>query len=148
MSWRDQLSQGAQDDLDGLLDAVLPFGQQMLAEHGEFFPYGALVEADGQVVMVATPEDSARPASSQVLEDLYRAAQQASGTTRAAAFVSDVRLPRSMFGDAIRVELEHREGVGLAVLLPYRRSSHEVEYGDLSAQRGVQRVWIPGQADR
>jgi hypothetical protein len=121
MSWRDQVSQGAQDDLDGLLDAVLPFGQQMLARHGEFFPYGAQVTADGQRQMVAAANDAERPASNHLLEDPYSALRESSQTTRAAAFVSDVRLGGSPLGDAMRVELEHREGVALVVLLPYRR---------------------------
>jgi hypothetical protein len=38
--------------------------------------------------------------------------------TRAAGFVSDVRI-RELDRDAVRVELEHREGVALVVLRPY-----------------------------
>jgi hypothetical protein len=141
MTWRDQLSRAAQDDLDGLLDAVLPFGQTMLAKHGEFFPYGATVTVNGGIQMLAAAGEGERPASNQLLHTLYSAARSTSTATRAAAFVSDVRLGGPASGDAIRVELEHREGVSLVVLLPYRRNRGEVEYGDLSAQSGDRRVW-------
>jgi hypothetical protein len=142
MSWRDRISRAAQDDLDGLVDAVLPFGQQMLAEHGEFLPYGAMVSADGQVRMLAASHgEDQRPASTQLLHTLYSAAQSTSTTTRAAAFVSDVRLGGSTPSDAICVELEHRDGIALTVLLPYRHKRRKVEYGDMSAQTGDRRIW-------
>jgi hypothetical protein len=142
MSWRDQFSSAAQDDLDGLVDTVLPFAQQMLAQHGEFFPYGAVVSADGRVeILAASRGADQRPGSDEHLRILYSAAQSTSATTRATAFVSDVRLDGSTPSDAIRVELEHRDGLALTVLLPYRRKRRKVEYGDMSAQTGDRRVW-------
>ncbi len=60
---------------------------------------------------------------------------------RAVTFVSDVRLGGSAFGGAIRIEADHREGVAILVLLPYRRTGGTVEYGDLSAHAGERRVW-------
>ena len=141
MSWRDQISQAAQDDLDGLLDAVLPFSQEMLGRHGEFFPYGATVTVGGEVRMLAAAGEGERPASNQLLDTLYSSARSTSALIRAAAFVSAVRFSGSAPGDAIRVELEHREGASLVVLLPFRRDRGAVEYGDLSAQAGDHRVW-------
>jgi len=40
----------AHPDLDQLLNAVLPFAQQMLSKHGEFFPFGASMTIDGEII--------------------------------------------------------------------------------------------------
>ena len=36
-------------DLSQLLNAMVPFGQQMLEEHGEFFPYGGVMTTSGEI---------------------------------------------------------------------------------------------------
>lgn len=41
-SWRDGSSALAQDDLDGLLNAVLPLAEDLLGKHFEFFPFGRI----------------------------------------------------------------------------------------------------------
>jgi hypothetical protein len=140
-SWRDTTSREAQDDLDGLLDAVLPFAEQTLAKHGELFPFGAAVSSEGQVVMVAAgPGQGDQPPSTEILDLLYRGAREAAGTRRAVAFVADVRIEG---GDAIRVELEHREGTSLALVVPYTRSRFRktISLGQMSGGLGEPRIW-------
>ena len=118
-SWRDSATQQAQDDLDRLVNAALQFAQQMLDQHGEFFPYGIALTADGEMAMVAADSGgSDRPASSDVLATLLDGFQRDRASLRATATVSDVRLSSS---DAIRVELEHRDGHAMAVVLPYTK---------------------------
>ena len=60
---------------------------------------------------------------------------------RAAAVIADVRLPDG--GDAIRVELEHTEGLALTVLLPYskKRFGRGIDYAPLQAGAGTRHVW-------
>jgi hypothetical protein len=52
-----------------------------------------------------------------------------------------VRLPDS---EAVLVELEHREGPAIAVLLPYKkkRFGRGVEYSSLRAAPGHPQVWV------
>lgn len=140
-SWRDTASPQAQDDLDGLLNAALPFAQQQLDAHGEFFPYGIVIERSGSSRLVAgDPDGSDRPASLDVLAVIMDGLRSERDVLRAVAVVSDVRLADS---DAIRVELEHREGPVMAVLLPYRLSggSAPVEYGGIAAAATRAQVW-------
>jgi hypothetical protein len=141
MSWRDEASPEAQDDLEGLLDAALPFAQQMLEKHGEFFPYAVALDEAGEVRMVAAdPGLGERPLSTDVLDTLVAGLREERDRLRAAGLVSDVRLQQS---DAVRVELEHRDGHAIAVLLPYktRRLRRGVEYGEMAAIAGVHQIW-------
>jgi hypothetical protein len=140
MGWRDHVSPGAQDDVDGLLNAVLPFSEKMLADHGEFFPYGAAVSGDGEMRMLSAWTGEEQPPSDVLLDQLYDGVRAVASDTRAAAFVSDVRI-RELDSDAVCVEMEHREGVALIVLRPYRLSDGAVEYGELILQSGVSRIW-------
>lgn len=141
-SWRDTASAQAQDDLDALANAVLPFAEQSVAKYGEFFPFGAATdEATGEITMLAAdPDLGEQPPSQQVLDALYRGAQAEADTRCAVAFVADVR---ARGGDAIRVELEHREGATLVILVPYTRSrfSKKVTLGQMSVGLGERRTW-------
>ena len=60
---------------------------------------------------------------------------------RAVAFVSDVIVDRT---DAIRVELEHADGIAIAVLLPYTlgKGMKKYTFGQLQASPGVPRIWL------
>lgn len=141
-SWRDSASPQAQDDLDNLLNEALPFAQQMLDEHGEFFPYAVTTDAAGGIGMVAgDPGVGENPSSLDVLAVLVDGLRNARQSLRAVGLVSDVRLSSS---DAIRVELEHVEGPAMAVVLPYatRRYRRGIDYGDLSAAASSPSVWV------
>jgi len=144
LSWREAASQEAQDDLDGLVNATLPFAQQMLERHGEFFPFAAAVTSDGTVELLGSdPSPDDRPASTDVLNQLVGGLRDQVGNLRATALVADVRAGES---DAVRVVLEHRDGHAVCVLLPYRkqRLRRGIDYGDLRASPGPHRIWHRG----
>ena len=140
-SWRDSASQEAQDDLDGLLNDVLPFAQQQLDKNGAFFPYGMVIGASGYSRMIAADlGNGEQPACVDVLALLVDGLRRDRDQLRAVALVSDVRTADS---DAVRVELEHREGAAMAVLLPYikKRFRRGVEYGSLAGVTASPIVW-------
>ena len=140
-SWRDSATQQAQDDLDGLLSATLPLAQQMLSKNGEFYPFGATVSADGQTRLLAgDPGQGEQPASADVISLLVGGLRQHRDDLRAVAICFDVRLPDS---DAVRVELEHRDGHAIAVFLPYKkkRLGRGVDYHDLRGATANKQVW-------
>lgn len=138
-SWRDNVSQLAQDDLDALLNAALPFAELTIGKYGEMFPFGARVNNEGEIAMMAVDMESEHPQSLDVIDALRRAASQ-DDTLRAVAITADVVAGGS---DAIRIEFEHREGVALTLLAPYSRSSeaNSVMLGDLSAGSAERKIW-------
>lgn len=141
-SWRDGASPQAQSDLDGLLAAVLPLAEQTLGKHGELFPYAATVDNEGHEALVsADPSaDEDLPSSHDVLALLYEAAQNSAEALRAVSFVAAVRVADT---DAIRVELEHAEGIAMTVVIPYVRdaASEAITIGQPRATAGFARVW-------
>lgn len=142
-SWRDSASPTAQDDLDELLGVVVPLAEHLLGKNGEFFPFGGSVSIGGEASLTAAdPGLGERPQSDRVLADLYGGAQANASQVRAAAFVADVR---ALGSDAVRVELEHHEGVALVVLLPYSRSRFKktVTFGEMRVAEGQPRIWAP-----
>jgi hypothetical protein len=126
-----------------MLNEALPFAQQMLDRHGEFYPYALKMTADGQTGMAAAdPGEGDHPDSQTILSMLHQGLSSERDGLRATAMVSDVRIASAQ-SDAIRVEIEHREGVSVAVLLPYskKRLGRGVTYGDLQAGSGDRRIW-------
>ena len=67
-------------------------------------------------------------------------AERVRGGRRAVAVVADARTADS---DAVRVELEHREGTCLFVLQPYSRSRlrKKVTFGAMSVSVGERHTW-------
>jgi hypothetical protein len=140
-SWRDSASQVAQDDLDALLNLVLPLAEEEISTHGEFYPFGASISVGGDASLTAADSGLGdRPASESLLALLYDWASANAATTRAAAFVADVLAHGA---GAVRVELEHSEGVSLVVLRPYTRSRFKkvLTFGELSVAEAQPRIW-------
>jgi hypothetical protein len=140
--------------MDGLLNALIGFAQEMLAKRGAFYPCAAEVTAHGQLQMVTADLDADRPSAADVLQALYDRLQRdaASGEIQAAAACIDVGLlPRSgePAGDAIRVDIEHAEADPVRLFLPYAMEmSGRVAYGELIAEPGARLVFPAGPSAR
>jgi len=143
MSWRDETPTSVQDDLDLLADQALSAAVHLLEKNGEFYPFAASLDHEGTPEMAAAdPGEGEHPSSQAVLDLLYDSAASWRESRRAAAFAAPVETPD---GDAVRVELEHRDGgPALALLLPYQRKKFRttVEFGEVTAAPGDRRVWV------
>ena len=143
MSWRDGTPQPIQDDLDLVAHEALTAATHLLGrQRGELYPLAVRLPDDGAPEMVAAdPGDGEFPASVAVLELLYESVKAIRDGTRSVAFAAAVDTPD---GDALRVEVEHRDGgPALTLLLPYRvrKLGRGIETGELSAAPGERRVW-------
>ncbi|HFQ5352222.1 TPA: hypothetical protein ACGUPP_004416 [Vibrio vulnificus] len=128
------------EDAQHLFDSVLPFAEKMLAEYGEFYPYGAAMTLTGDVVDVSVFEGNEYPPSSEIIDLLNSAFLKATANReyRTTAVVYDVRimLPSGQLSDAIAVNLDHISGYSIVVYLPYKKLNQAIEYGELSVQEG------------
>ena len=61
----------AKADCEKLLAAFIPFAQEVLAKHGEFYPFGGYMTPNGEIVSVgAKINDEEYPRSTDLLEFL------------------------------------------------------------------------------
>lgn len=131
-----------QKDLDDLLDLVVPLAQDMLGKNGQFYPFGATMSRAGETSLIGEDHGLGEyPQPDEALDDLYDETRENATAIRAAAFVSDVQVNGD--ASAIRVELEHQDGIARVVLLPYTPAEPGgfPRFGQLSDAPGEARVW-------
>jgi len=114
--------------------------RQQLEKHKEFYPYAVSVDAAGEHRMVAADLKVDFPRSADLIAALVDSLATQRNSLRGVAIVADVKVSGN---DAIRVTLEHVEGVALSVFVPYRhrRFGREPEYRDLQATDATPVIW-------
>jgi hypothetical protein len=132
------------DDLDALLDHLLTHAVERLEEEGDFHPFAAAIDEDGELRMVgmepATDEPSPQEIVDQLVESLAAAAQR--GEIRAAAVCANVTLPgEDGKAEAAVVQLEHRDDDPVDIALPYELHGDHIHTGELIAGVGKHRVF-------
>lgn len=131
----------AKAESESLMNAALPFAEEMLQKHGEFFPYGQALDTKGKVVSVAATNGQEHPPSAEIISLLKKAFIEGanSGRYKATALVYDARIQLPSTGaksDAIAVSLNHRNDYSVVVFFPYRREGEKLVMGEVFANRG------------
>ena len=109
---------------EDVMNAVLPFAEEMLTKHREFYPFGGTMSADGEIAHTGGWTGDEQPESSEVIDLLEKAfrAAAARGEYKATALVYDIRtIPPGKHDkqDAIAVALDHRDKYSVIVIFPY-----------------------------
>jgi hypothetical protein len=125
-----------------LLNAVLPMAKKLLSAHGEFYPFGASMKPDGQIVQTAAYDGREHPPSEPLIDLLRQSfrAQAKDGAIIASATIYDVRtMPPGATDktDAVAVELDHRDSYSVIVLFPYIITAGTVQFGAAFAHKGT-----------
>jgi hypothetical protein len=137
----------AREDLNSLLGTMFPFAQEMLAKHGEFYPFGAAMSAAGKINQTAAYTGDEHPTSQELIDLLVGAfrAQAAKKEVRAVGLCLDVRTiapGQTQKTDAICARLRHSDGESIDVFLPYQKDeSGAIQYGQLFATQGAQDIF-------
>jgi hypothetical protein len=135
---------GAPDDhMRALLAVLLPFARESIAEHGDFFPFGAAMLPDGELQTAPTWEGDDAPTAEDVL-DVVRTGLRARadrGELLATGVVAGVSIDAGAFPLGIRIELEHRDGDAVTWVIPYRSDDERYDEGEPFTVDGVRSTW-------
>jgi hypothetical protein len=129
------------EEIEQLLNYLLPFAEQMLSSEGEFYPYAATMGAGGEVQAVSAAGDE-RPEVGEVLLALHAELreQAAQGAIRASGIAADVTLTDPDSGeemDAVQLELDHADTDAVDVYVPYTSDDDDgIKFGELVAAPG------------
>jgi hypothetical protein len=137
-------------DLDQLLNSLMPFAKRVLAEHGEFSPFGETMKPDGEIVAVgAFGGDKHPPSLNGVIDRMTQVFRQQArtGQLRAGGICYDARtVPPGQTEkcDAVCASMEHQCGEAVNVILPYEKTSDgEVRYGQMFTTSRITQFFVP-----
>jgi hypothetical protein len=134
------ISPQAQADLDALIDHMLLTAHTQLASKRKLKPFAAAIGAEGEIIMVDVPWSPEFNSASRWVADLA-AAIRAEPTYRAGAVAADSLLPDRK-SSAIRVFIEHVDGVSLTAEHPYRlRRFGKLELRQLQVAPTPPTIW-------
>jgi hypothetical protein len=132
----DELPANDRQDLETLVNMVLPFARSMVAKYGRFYPFGATIRQTGEVAAVTGYDDERGLSPQEALVILQEGLRREirNGDVKAVAVCSDILVTPTDDSDpvdAIRVHLEHSHGWALLVFLPYEKPENgEVVFGE------------------
>jgi hypothetical protein len=132
------------DDLDTLLDHLLHHAIEQLESEGDFHPFAAAIDTDGELRMVGMEPETEEPSPQEIVEQLGAslAAAAERGEIRASAICANVTLPSDAGeAEAALVKLEHREDDPVDIALPYELHGDHIHTGELVAGVGTSRVF-------
>lgn len=143
MGWRDTVTEQAQADLDGLVDAAVTFAAERIAAAGEFLPFALAISALGQRQAIAPnyPRGRDLPVAEQLAAQ-WLALIEVKDSLRAAVVAVNVTLTEQ-HRDGIELTAEHREGVAIGLIFPYTMDADgRLALESPSAHRAQRRVWV------
>jgi hypothetical protein len=134
------------EEIEEILNFLLPFAEQMLKKEGEFYPYAATMAADGEVAAVAIYEGDENPDVGDLLVTLHDQLreQAAEGAIRASGIAADVTLTDPDSGetsDAVQVQLDHVDAEAVDIYAPYEKEPDGIKFGELVAAEGREPVF-------
>jgi hypothetical protein len=136
------------DEIQELLNFLLPYAERMLNQHGEFYPYAAALDSDGELNAVATDVDDDDSVDvTEVLVALHKGLREraAEGAIRASGIAADVTLTDPDSGettDAVQVELDHADADAVDIFVPYETEDEGIKFGELVAAEGREPVFV------
>ena len=138
----------ALDDSTLLQRFVLPFAIAQLEKHGGFLPFGAAMQASGQIVALGgydgSDDEATPPADIVKLIQADLAAGASKGDYRATALAYDASVavpPDGQPSDAIAIALDRQDGASVILFLPYALHNGKAGFGTPFTRQGTAAVF-------
>lgn len=136
-------------ELDGLMRGLLPMGEAVLLKHGELYPYGGGLTANDEIQFVGGEKEGPSPSTEDLVELLLATLREAvrKGNYKAVALIVGVKVAppgEEEETDAIRISLEHADGMNIEVFFPYTLTEeNEIDYAKPFAAPGKAKIFLP-----
>jgi len=132
----------AEDEVNDLLEDLVPIVHEQLTEEGGIYPFGAALTENSEKEVIRVTDDEEADLPENPVEDLQKAirARIAEGGVKLVALITDVTVDFEEGKgdeDAIHFAFEHRDGDAIEVFLPYARVEDEIVFGEFIAQLGI-----------
>jgi hypothetical protein len=119
-----EVSPQVKEDIELLLNELMPLAEERLAQNREFYPFAAAVDAKGELLRTQAWTGDEEPSASDLVDSLVATfQQQAEGEEiRAAAILIDcLTVPpgETEKVDAVAARLDHLDGYSAVVFFPY-----------------------------
>lgn len=119
-----EVSPQVKEDVELLLNELMPLAEERLAQNREFYPFGAAVDENGELVRTQAWTGDEEPSASDLVDSLVATfQQQAEGEEiRASAILIDcLTVPpgETEKVDAVAARLDHLDGYSAVVFFPY-----------------------------
>lgn len=136
-NWGEGLSEVARTEMDQVLTEAVTFAQTMLEGQGAFYPYAVKLTDAGETEMVTAPAGA-----DDALGALISALTAQRFELRAAAVVAAAHF-ESIGSDAVRVDLEHRDGAALTLVRPFARKKlrKTIKWGEMQSTVVDPKIW-------
>ena len=139
----------ALDDSTLLQRFVLPFAIAQLEKHGGFLPFGAAMQASGQIVALGGydgSDDEATPPPADIVKLIQAdlAAGASKGDYRATALAYDASVavpPDGQPSDAIAIALDRQDGASVILFLSYALHDGKAGFGIPFTRQGTAAVF-------
>src|SRR5262245_11999574 len=109
------------------------FAKEQLAKHSEFYPFGSVIEANGELHPLAVHIGTEHPTSKALLHEYDKVIPSLikEKSIAAAAVCLDAATGLNRDTDAIVLEIENDAGEAATVFVPYKQTAKGiVEYGE------------------
>ncbi|QDU34666.1 hypothetical protein KS4_27370 [Poriferisphaera corsica] len=126
---------------ESMLDALIPLAEEQLVEHGEFYPFGGIVNGEGEILAILGEDDESEVDSHDMIEHLKREfqSQAVEGEINACCVLYEASVEdpdTEELTDAIVADVDVTGGYTIKVCQMYELKDGECELGNLFAMEG------------